>query len=91
MGYRTIGVEPARVLARMIPLDLLVQEKERKLKEKKNNNKENRKQTLTEWQKNQNWTKILIPKVEKWYQTKHGDIYASSSLITAASNTFYSL
>ena len=77
-GYRTMRLDTARVLGRIIPLDLLTKEREQILLGK--NPKIERKKTLEEWQKrwetldNNLWIKLLIPDVSIWYNRRIGQI-----------------
>lgn len=79
-GYRTIGVEAARVVGRVIPLEFLVEEREIRKKESSGTVKEIREATLRKWQEKwdnhcgSQWTKRLIPNIARWFGRKHGTV-----------------
>ena len=78
-GYRTISLESARIISRIIPLDLMVEERIRQRGTKMKRN-ENRKITIEKWNtrwkdySGSSWTKQLINDVEKWYNRKAGNV-----------------
>lgn len=79
MGYRTISTDAALVLARLIPIDLLAQERKRLDEYKSKNTKltesirnMERKITINSWQhrwsegSNAQWTKRFITDIQWW-------------------------
>ena len=74
-GYRTIGLESARVISGVIPFKILVEER---LRGQNKNKKENRDVTLNDWQKQwseytgSGWTKMIINNIKTWVERKHG-------------------
>ena len=78
-GYRTIGIEPVRVIARVIPIHLMAEERVRQAKGGVPK-KTSREITMNCWQeiwsgyKGSEWTRRLIPKIEEWYNRKFGNI-----------------
>ena len=87
-GYRTISLEACRVLARIIPIDLLAQER---LRQRKGGltKKENRGITIMEWKirwdeyEGSTWTKTLIPDLKSWYDRKIGSLdYHTTQVLT---------
>lgn len=70
-GYRTIGAETIRVIAGVVPIELLVEEKLHGLK---------REETTRKWQERwrrhegSRWTKELNPEIRPWIERKHGTL-----------------
>lgn len=84
-GFRTISHEAAQVLAGMIPLDLIADERARLYKHKNDEEYQNlrstlRAETIRIWQERWNstnrgrWTHRLIPNIEPWLTRPHGEV-----------------
>ncbi|XP_056633902.1 uncharacterized protein LOC130443352 [Diorhabda sublineata] len=89
-GYRTISNEAARVLARIIPIDLLVEERSRAIGMTAGEKKALRKETVQKWQNRWNasdkdvWLHKLLPDITRWYERSCGEIgYYLTQTMTA--------
>lgn len=79
-GYRTLSTEAAAVLSRVIPIDLMAEERKATFGKTSEERIDEREITMRKWQsrwdssKNGEWTRILIPNIRPWYDRKHGEI-----------------
>jgi hypothetical protein len=81
-AYRTISADAAQVIAGALPIDLLVAERVRLWKGKTTGltRVEARKEIEAEWQRRWieggkgEWTRQLIPQIERWARRKHGNV-----------------
>ena len=79
-GYRTISTEAARVLSRMIPLDLLAEEREHAMGKTDQEKKSIREGTIRKWQERWSisradvWLHKILPDITKWYLREQGGI-----------------
>ncbi|XP_073972901.1 uncharacterized protein [Rhodnius prolixus] len=83
-AYRTFSEEAIMVVARVISIYLLAQER-KAIHERTGENRwlikmEARRDTLKKWQEELEscskaaWTRVLIPRIEGWYNRKHGQV-----------------
>ena len=81
-GYRTMSADAAQILASLIPIDLLIEERMRRWQNMDYTAEEVRKRTIDQWcerwETNENrtacWTRLLIEDLRSWYGRKHGEI-----------------
>lgn len=87
--YRTVSAEAAAVVARVIPIDLLLIERDRTFDKNKEEKIRERENTIYSWQQRWDlstkgiWTKTLIPEITPWLKREHGEIdYFLSQALT---------
>ncbi|KAL1447006.1 hypothetical protein WDU94_003522 [Cyamophila willieti] len=88
-AYRTVSTEAATVVARVIPIDLLLIEREKTFNKNREEKVIERDNTIISWQQRWNlsttglWTKTLIPEINPWLKRVHGEIdYFLSQALT---------
>ncbi|KAI5746623.1 hypothetical protein M8J77_005610 [Diaphorina citri] len=79
-AHRTAATEAVMILARTIPIDLIVKERKICYGKSKEERVEERRRTLTLWQQEWDhvqrglWTKRLIPNIKPWYEREFGEV-----------------
>lgn len=83
-AYRTVSASAVQVIAGMIPIDLVAEERLKLFEAKRNQNEttmeEIKDETFEKWQSRWNqetygrWTAKLIPNIRIWVNRKHGDV-----------------
>lgn len=79
-AYRTVSTEAATVIARVIPIDLQIEERAASYGKSKEERGAIREQTLTKWQERWEqgqkgaWTRELIRDVIPWYNRRFGEV-----------------
>ncbi|KAJ8934071.1 hypothetical protein NQ314_013609, partial [Rhamnusium bicolor] len=79
-GYRTISTEAARVISRIVPIDLMVEERTGTIGMAEAQKRNARKNTIAKWQNRwQNsgkdiWLHRLMPDITVWYYRTHGEV-----------------
>ena len=81
-GYRTLSAEAAQVLASLIPIDLLVEERKQLWEKPQYAAEKYRRQTLERWVERWDanrartavWTRLLIGDLKGWYNRRHGEV-----------------
>ncbi|KAL1446824.1 hypothetical protein WDU94_015654 [Cyamophila willieti] len=79
-SYRTVSTDAIAVLARVIPIDLMCEERSQTWGKDGDEKERQRNLTLNKWQtrwsesnKGQ-WTRTLIPEIAPWFNRKHGEV-----------------
>lgn len=79
-SYRTVSTEAAAVIARAIPIDLLLEERSRTYGKSKEEIDREREYTIEKWQERWSrsekgkWTRELIKDIKPWIERKHGEV-----------------
>lgn len=79
-AYRTVSMEAANVMARVIPIDLQIEERAKCYGKPKEVKAAMREETLNAWQRSWEsgskgeWTRTLIRNLIPWYSRKHGEM-----------------
>ena len=80
-AYRTVSLEAIQVLAGVIPLELIAEEREETNRNSETNKAELRETTIHRWQERWSalqgkaeWTRRLIPSISRWVTRQHGEV-----------------
>ena len=80
-AYRTVSLEAIQVVAGVIPLELLAEERAETQEEEQPDKNEARRKTIQKWQEKWNalrgkaeWTRRLIPTIDEWMSRQHGEL-----------------
>lgn len=93
-GYRTTSTEAARVIARVIPLDLMVEERIGTLGKNEAEKRECRIRTITKWQERWRdsdgdvWLHRLLPDIPPWYWRQHGKVGSQLTQVMTSHGCF---
>ena len=95
-GYRTLSVEAAQVLASLIPIDLLVEERKQLWEKPQYAAEKYRRQTLERWVERWDanrartavWTRLLIGDLKGWYNRRHGEVTFRMSQVLSGHGYF---
>lgn len=96
-AYRTVATSAVLVLAKMIPWDLLADERAERYLDGDLDLTTARKATLVKWQQQWEqirpgdrgyWTRSLIPNIGKWYDRPHGELSYGATQVLSGHGQF---
>lgn len=79
-AFRTVSVDAAAVIARVLPIDLLLEERKAVFGKTDDEKARERESLLAKWQlrwresEKGKWTKTLIPEIKPWLERTHGEV-----------------
>lgn len=92
-AYRTTSTVALQVIAAVIPIDLMIEERAKTYKKTPEERQQEREETISKWnlrwpeEEKGAWTRLLIPDLTHWVTRTHGDInYYLSQFLSGHGN-----